>query len=54
MYSVIFHNKDNFIQFSILDQQVDHNYHTTDLRLPAVKLNKFKQSITYKSTFYRN
>ena len=56
MHSVIYLKNDNFVQSSILDQQVEHNYHTrtTDLHLPAVKLNKFKQSIIYESTFYWN
>ena len=56
MYNVIFLNKYDFIQSSILSQQVEHNHQTrtTDLRLPTVKKDKFKQSIIYKSTFYWN
>ena len=56
IYSVMFLNKHSFIYNFILEQQVQHNYSTrnTNLRLPAVKKIKFKQSLIYKAIFYWN
>ena len=56
IYSTIFLNKHKFILDFITAQQINHNYHTrnTDLRLPTVRLFKFKQSLVYKSILYWN